>query len=414
MLRTYLKLAIKVLFRRKFFTAISLFGISFTLVVLMVVAGLVDQMVAPAAPETRLDRTLFVNFVVLQGEEMRSSGPPGYLLLERCARNLPAVEMTSFYTQPTSVVTYENDEKLVLQLRRTDAAYWQILDFDFVEGGPLTAEDDAGADPVAIITESAKARYFRDEKPAVGRTLEVDGRSFRVKGVVEDVNVARRAAHADVWIPNSVTKSDRWKTQMRGDFEAMLVAGRRSDFKVIQEEFQARLGRLELPDPEYNTAKGWAVTRFGHIAKDTLAARAEEEPPVARLVALLAGFGLLFMLLPAINLVNINMSRIFERASEIGVRKSFGASSVELVKQFMVENLVLSLVGGLIGLLGSVLVLFWLNRSGIVPGAELVFHPRIFLYALLLSIIFGVVSGIYPAWRMSRLDPVAALRGGAA
>ena len=79
---------------------------------------------------------------------------------------------------------------------------------------------------------------------------------------------------------------------------------------------------------------------------------------------LLAGLALLFVLLPTVNLVNINVSRIMERASEIGVRKAFGASARTLVGQFIVENVLLTLIGGLIGLVLSLFVLRALNESG--------------------------------------------------
>ena len=120
---------------------------------------------------------------------------------------------------------------------------------------------------------------------------------------------------------------------------------------------------------------------------------------------------LLFSLLPAVNLVNLNMSRIMERASEIGVRKSFGASSRTLVGQFIVENLVLTLLGGAAGLVLSALALRALNGSGLIPYAQFTMNYRVFLYALGLAVFFGVLSGVYPAWRMSRLHPVAALKG---
>ncbi len=118
------------------------------------------------------------------------------------------------------------------------------------------------------------------------------------------------------------------------------------------------------------------------------------------------------MLLPAVNLVNLNTSRIMERASEIGVRKAFGASSRTLVGQFVVENLVLTLVGAARRVP---------RRRAAAPGhqrqrddpvraaaAEL---PHLRLGRRCWRVAFGLLSGVYPAWRMSRLHPVQALKG---
>ena len=113
---------------------------------------------------------------------------------------------------------------------------------------------------------------------------------------------------------------------------------------------------------------------------------------------------LLFSLLPAVNLVNLNMSRIMERASEIGVRKAFGASSRTLVGQFIVENLVLTLLGGAAGFVavgagrcGA------LNASGLIPYAHFTLNLRVFLYGLGLAVFFGLLSG-----RLPRVAHVAA------
>jgi putative ABC transport system permease protein len=110
--------------------------------------------------------------------------------------------------------------------------------------------------------------------------------------------------------------------------------------------------------------------------------------------------------------VSINLSRILERSAEIGVRKAFGASSMDLAGQFVIENVVVCVLGGGLALAGAAVCLDLVERFGLVPLTGLSINLRVFLYAFLLAGFFGVLSGIYPAWRASRLHPVAALRGG--
>src|SRR5688572_6184697 len=106
MLKHYLSLAVKVLLRRKFFTFISLFGISFTLLVLMVVTAMFDHALAPMAPETRLDRTLGVHNAVMYGPHNTMQTSAGFKLLDTYARNLPGVERLSLYTGDGTVHSY--------------------------------------------------------------------------------------------------------------------------------------------------------------------------------------------------------------------------------------------------------------------------------------------------------------------
>jgi putative ABC transport system permease protein len=111
--------------------------------------------------------------------------------------------------------------------------------------------------------------------------------------------------------------------------------------------------------------------------------------------------------------MNLNTSRILERASEIGVRKAFGASSRVLVGQFVVENVVLTLVGAAVGFVIAGWLLSAINASGIIQYASLQLNYRIFAWGVGLAVAFGLLSGVYPAWRMSRLHPVEALKGAA-
>lgn len=415
MLRNYLKTAVKVLLRRKFYTAISLFGICVTLVVLIVASALLDHMFAPQAPESRIGRMLGIYMISMRGERFTSTTEPGYAFLDRWVRpmaELPQVERVALVTSPSTGVSYLAGRKIESRLRRTDGEYWRILDFTFVEGGPFTNADDAQARFVAVINQATRERFFGGG-PAVGKSLEVDAQRFRVVGVVEDVPILRQNASGDIWVPLSTAKSDTYKTEWLGDFNALLLARTPGDRAAVQSEFQARLLEAEkhLPEPElYKDLVAYADTPFEGICREFFPGDTMGQE-ISRVRWMLALVFLLFMLLPTVNLINLNLSRILERASEIGARKAFGASSRTLVGQFVVENLVVTLLGGLLALALAWLVLLGLNASGLIPYARLGINTRIFVYGLFFSVVFGVLSGVYPAWRMSRLHPIVALRG---
>lgn len=410
MLRNYLKVALKVLARRRFFTFISLFGISFTLVVLMVLTAMVDYLLAPAPPQVHLRRTLRISYMLESGENMSWNGEPGYGFLDKYCRDLPGVEMMTIVGSQGSVVGYPEGRRTDLKLRQTDGVFWDVFDFRFREGAPFTEQDDREGRPVAVISASARRAYFGDG-PALGQRIDLSGQSYEVIGVVDDVSSLFDAAYSDVWVPIGTLADPTFRDALMGGFEGVLVAGSRADFPAIRDDFQARLGRIEFPpETRWTKMEGFPMTPLERVSVGFFSGTPSRDD-TKRFFAIVVGLVLAFMLLPAINLINVNLSRIYERTSEIGVRKAFGASSRHLVRQFVLENVVLCLVGGVIGLGLSVGVLAAVNASGLIPYADFGVSFRVFLAGMGLAVFFGVLSGLFPAWRMSRLHPVAALKG---
>jgi len=415
MLASYLKLAFKVLARRKFFTFVSLFGISFTLTVLMLATAVLDATFAPAAPESRQELTLGNSRAMMfKDGGNRWSSEAGYLLFDRYARGLAGVERLSIYASPQAVYSYPDGRKIQSFLKRTDAEFWRILDFTFLEGAPYTDADVQAARAVAVINETTRHRFF-GEKPAVGGTIEADGRRYTVIGVVPDVSRLRTAPFADMWAPVTTAKSDSYRRDLMGGFNAIVLARDRSSLPRIREEFNERLKTVEFTDPRnYDTIVAPLDNKFDAFAREApFSDRSDPSPQGWKLRLGLLVAAVLFALLPTVNLINVNVSRIMERASEIGVRKAFGASSRVLVGQFVVENVVLTLVGGAIGLVLAGLLLRVLNASGLIQYADLSLNLRVFAYGFGLALLFGLFSGVYPAWRMSRMHPVEALKGAA-
>jgi putative ABC transport system permease protein len=413
MLQHYLTLAVKVLLRRKFFTFISLFGISFTLVVLMVVTAILDHSLGPGAPETRLDRTLYVNRVVMHGPHATWSSSGGFKLFETNIRNLPGAERVSLYAGGGEVQSYIGGRKISSSLKRTDGEYWRIFDYTFLEGGPFNTQDLTEARMVAVINRTTRQRFFEGQ-PAVGKTIEADGQRFRIVGVVEDVSELRNASFADIWVPYTTAKTDAYKQEIMGGFNAIALARTKADMEQIHDEFNSRMLRVELPDPKnYKSIVAPFETKFEILARMMPTGdRKDPNRQTWKLVGFLALLAFLFLLIPTVNLVNINISRIMERASEIGVRKAFGAPARTLVGQFLIENILLTLVGGVLGYFLSYIFLRIISEVGIASYARFTMNLRVFLYGMVLALVFGVLSGVYPAWRMSRLNPVDALKGG--
>lgn len=415
MLKHYVLLSLKVLLRRKFFTFVSIFGISFTLMVLMVVTAIADHRLGPGKPETAQSRMLGVRYATMTGPSNRSGGNPGFRLFTY-AQNLPGVELLSVFSSPNGAVTlYVNGERMTRAFKYTDAAFWQILDFEFLEGAPYVAADVAQARPVAVINRSTRARLFGD-RDAVGQVIEAEDINYRVVGVVEDVPILRFEPYSDIWVPYTTQRSEAYRTGLMGRFWLLALARDRAAFAGIRDEFNARLSRAEFDDPRrFNRIVAPFETKFESFARNSPFADSEStEPQTWRLVLFLAIAALLFVALPTVNLINLNVSRILERASEIGVRKAFGAPARTLVGQFVVENVVLTVVGGLAGLALSGAVLRAINQSGVLPYSQLAVNVRVFGYGMLIAVVFGLLSGVYPAWRMARLHPVSALRGGSA
>ena len=417
MLRNYLLTAYKVFMRRKLFTAINMGCIVLTLVVLMVISALLDTAFWPTGVEGKSGRMLQVYLMVSErindkGQRIAMrDGTLGYKTIARYLKPMKGVERVAAVTMTSTVSVYQGDRVSRLDLRRVDADYWKIMDFRLRSGRLPDDEDDRLGRMVAVVNATTARRLFPD-RAAVGERISVAGQAFEIIGVVDDV--IHLNAYADIWAPLATFPSTNYRNEVTGDFGALLLARSPADLPRIRADIERIAKTIEPVGNEiFGKTTIMADTKLDIFSRLLLGRTNGADSGADRLLATIAGGMFLFMLLPALNLVNLNMGRIMERSAEIGVRKAFGATSLQLAGQLVVENVLLCLAGGVIGLACAQGALWWLETAQLIPYLEVHINLKVFGWGMLISFVFGLLSGAIPAWRMSRLDPVHALKGAA-
>lgn len=420
MLKNYVKIALKVFWRHKFFTAVNLLGICATLILAIVATTILDmemgQVIGNAPPEVHNDRTLHLSTVVVEqtahGYPYSVLTGPRYAFLDRYVRTLQTAENATIFSRSEPRGLYGGAEETGLRVVSTDAAFWEIFRFDFIQGQPYTAIE--AGDFVAVITDRFAKRFFGSSE-VVGKRVPIDGQPHRVVGVVALSHRTRGEFWADAWVP--LTTARTVETLMDDHrFRAAVLARQPEDLERVRAEFAVALSQVEPTEGQIlksallvTALEEWMIAgNWKELAAAGTEWRAALVGLVLRKVLIAAGVGLLVLLLPVLHLVNINISRIEERTAEIGVRKAFGGSSRVLVGQFIVENVLLTLVGALLSLPVSWGVWAALTAP---DNLNVLLLLRTFAYGTLIAAFFGALSGAYPAYKMAHLHPVQALTG---
>jgi putative ABC transport system permease protein len=408
MLKNYFKIAIAVLKRRKFFTFISLFGISFTITILMVMTAFIDKVVNDNYPDKKRDRSLYINKISLTGKESMNSSGLSYYYINHYVTKMKTPVKIAISSGFNSTNTYVNNRKVVINYKYANAAFWDVLDFDFDEGKAISKQQVDNAERVTVISEDMKKEYFGDDNTsAVGKYIEADNIKYRVCGVVKSLPITAYVLYADIYLPitTSKTKLDADKGYM-GNYGFILLAKNTGDVPKMKKEYDDIVAKLPIPGKEWDHIYSHADSYIeGYVRSGN-----EKQSGMVYALTAISLFALFVMLLPTLNLVNVNITRIMERSSEIGVRKAFGASSRTLVYQFIVENLILTFLGGFIGVVLSVIAMYFINNARLIDNLTLALNFTVLFYAIITCIVFGLLSGVYPAWRMSKLNVVTALK----
>ncbi|PPK87279.1 putative ABC transport system permease protein [Neolewinella xylanilytica] len=443
MIKNYLTLALKVLRRKPFYTFISLFGISFTLMILMLITSMGDALFGANRPMSDVNRMVFlpmlerytefydtlyaVDTIVMDDGTLRydstetlepngsmnnSNGQMSFSFLDKNLRGLSDVESYTFVSNSSFTDAYLDGRKVTMSTSYVDASYWEVFDFRFLHGLPFGVDDVAEANKVAVITERIADSYFGEMNPGIiGREMILGNETFRVVGIVERPLKDDDTIAGDIFLPLTTIDARQYaNTETYGPFQAVFKATSAAKRESIKQQLTFLAENFVIPpDADYEHIRLYAGTATENFAANLMQ---ESDASKAKLLLFVPLITLLvlFLALPLINLINLNVSRVFERKSEIAVRKAFGAESRDILYQFIFENLVLTFIGGFIGLVLAYLIIQYVNANDLIGIVRLSFSGKIFFYFILVILLFGLLSGILPAYRMSRTTIATALR----
>ncbi len=314
-------------------------------------------------------------------------------------------------TVPVKVVRKEGrlyERALELRIVGTTARWFELVRRPMLAGRTIIAHDEDSLANVCVLTEYG-ARRLLATRGAIGEALRIGDDYFEVVGIVK----SEEGQSADIQTPDEKVDAYIPVTVARvrfGDLNFRRTSGSQETEKV---ELHQLIVEVRASGDVEPTALGIrAMLKRFHKREDyrlsvplTLLRQAEATKRTFNIV--LGSIAAISLLVGGIGIMNIMLASVTERTREIGVRRAIGAKRKEIVLQFLIETVVLSVIGGLIGIGIGVsipwMVTFFAGMPTVVTATSLVLSAGI-------SIAIGIVFGLYPAVRAANLDPITALR----
>ncbi|HEX2079619.1 MAG TPA: ABC transporter permease [Longimicrobium sp.] len=309
---------------------------------------------------------------------------------------LPSVRSAVANVDAGGSARYGNRTVNGVQIAGRASTWPEYVSGDFVQGRNFIAADDRRGSPVVVLSDRLADALFADGR-AVGKTIRLRGQAFRVVGVFKEAeNIFSAAAGSYAITP---TRAALQRLDADPEWMTLLVVpSATATQQQAMDDVTARLRTLRglRPGEENN---------FALMRQEAFAELFDRITGVFFLVMLvLAGIGLI---VGGVGVVGIMMISVTERTREIGVRKALGATPREILWQFLVESMTVTLVGGVIGLLIAMGFAAVISAISPIPAA---IPAWAVVASLVAAAISGMGFGLYPAFKAARLDPVEALR----
>lgn len=404
-------------------TTVTIVGTALAIFLIMVVVITNQVAVAPFSPESNRDRWLVNRAFSIRRtgtENGESNSAMSYKTAKEIYGRLKIPERVTIYGWSSTNLCESPDGKIInVESKGVDAEFWKVMDFTFIDGVPFDQAQFEAGETLAVITESVARRLFNTSK-AAGKKFTIDYVDYKVCGVVEDVSPIADTAYSEIWIPFTSTDliSDTWMNDIMGCFSAIILAKDASDFPKIRAEFEESHrkffekfdGAYEYIQRERPFDQETAVhTFYANVGPDMDSVHRQNFIIFA-----------ILLIVPAINLSSMTHSRMVRQEEIIGVKRAFGATRGYILKNLFIENLIITIVAGCLGIILSVIFAYIASEALFTKGYSdhnvapnfnvfMIMQWKTFGLALLFCFILNLASAGLPSIMAARTNIVNAL-----
>ncbi len=401
-----LRFGLRMLLKDKAFTAVAVLTLSLGIGANTAIFSVVDAVLLRPLPFKSPQQLVWLE----ESSDISTKGQvPGPHFLEWGEQNRTLESLAGYNVEETTLTGAGEPEWL--QCGVVTAGFFPMLGAQFARGRNfLAAEDRPGGERVAIISHRLWQRRFGSDPNIIGRSVTLNDQNHTIIGVLPlDF---RFIQPLDLWTPMALDAEREHGNLMITVFNviARLKTG------VSREQAQAELADILQ---RYESAKPKNVMSFAGNRARVIPLHQQLVGDTKRLLLILLGAVGLILLIACANVANLTMARAAARGSEMAIRAALGAGRVRLMRQTLTESLLLAAVGGLCGLLlayGLTKTIVSLNSAGalgqISNMARIGIDSSVLLFTLLVSLLTGVVFGLFPSLQTSRPDLNASLKEG--
>jgi putative ABC transport system permease protein len=330
-----------------------------------------------------------------------------YLDYQRIRESFPDVQQVA----PAKLIRKDSrvgSNTLELRIVGTTQQWFDLVPRQILAGRVFEKKDVDEFSAVAVLTEYG-ARRLLATKNTIGQTIRIGGDTFEIIGIIKTEsgqagNIQIPDQQVDAYIPLSTVR------KYYGDLFAKRTSGTRTIELVELHQIIVQVDNTENVEA---TAAGIERMLQGfHKKKDyeisiPLALLKEAEATKRRFNIVLGSIASISLLVGGIGIMNIMLASVTERTREIGIRRAIGAKRRQIIIQFLIETVVLSTIGGMVGLVMGIIIPSIITYFS---GMPTVITIESILLPLFISVGIGIIFGLYPAASAAKVDPIVALR----